>query len=83
MRNPTLGNPLAAPVHERESLPTNVKRRRFLFTLGAGGAGAAAAVASTLPGTAAVQLVATQTADANAGYRETQHVRDYYRSAKI
>ena len=83
MRNSTLGKNLAAPVPARDPLPTDVKRRRFLFTLGAGGAGAAAAVVGSLQGTAAVQLATAQTNDADAGYRETEHVRDYYRSAKI
>ena len=82
MRNSTLGNNLAAPVPARDPAPTDVKRRRFLFTLGAGSAGAAAVV-GTLQGNAAVQLATAQTNDADAGYRVTEHVRDYYRSAKI
>ena len=83
MRNSTPGKNPAAPVPARDPLPTDVRRRRFLFTLGAGSAGAAAAVAGTLHGTAAVQLATAQANDADAGYRVTEHVRDYYRSAKI
>ena len=40
----------------------DLKRRRFLFALGAGGAGAA---------------------DSGQGYRETEHVRDYYATTRI
>jgi hypothetical protein len=58
-----------------------LKRRRFLLTLGASGASVAAASA------AATSSVAAQTpaADGKAadGYRETEHVRDYYRTARI
>lgn len=60
-------------------LRTEFTRRRFLFALGAGGAGAAAAAAS--PAIAAPAAVPA--ADASSGYRETEHVRDYYDSARI
>jgi hypothetical protein len=54
-------------------------RRRFLFAFGATSVGAAAApvLASTAQATAAVEG-----AKASA-YRETEHVRDYYDSARI
>ena len=61
----------------------DLKRRRFLFTLGVSGAGAAVAVAGTLPGTAAAQVEGARSTDGDSGYRETAHVRDYYRTAKI
>ena len=61
----------------------DLKRRRFLFTLGVSGAGAAVAVAGTLPGTAAGQIENAPSTDGDSGYRETAHVRDYYRTAKI
>ncbi len=57
------------------------KRRRFLFTLGMSGAGAAAASVGALPAVAA-DAGATE-ADADGRYSETSHVRDYYRTAKI
>ena len=65
-----------------QSPSTDLKRRRFLLTLGASGASVAAASA------AATSSVAAQTpaADGKAttdGYRETEHVRDYYRTARI
>lgn len=83
MRNPKPRNSPDAPVPASDSRPTDVKRRRFLFTLGAGGAGAAAAVAGALPGAAAAQVAAAPTDDQNAAYRATEHVRDYYRTAKL
>ena len=83
MRNSTPGNNAAASVPSHDSRSTDLKRRRFLFTLGAGGAGAAVAVASALPGTAAAQIAAAPPDDQHAAYRATEHVRDYYRTAKI
>ncbi|HEY2818887.1 MAG TPA: transcriptional initiation protein Tat [Casimicrobiaceae bacterium] len=58
----------------------NLNRRRFLFVLGATSAGTAAA-----PALAAASEVAAATSDTKAasGYRETEHVRDYYDSARI
>jgi hypothetical protein len=57
-------------------------RRRFLLALGAGGAGAAAAAASPA---LAVETRAAEAAARNggSGYRETEHVRDYYDTARI
>jgi hypothetical protein len=62
---------------------TNLKRRRFLLGLGAGGAGAATAALGALPPVAAAQPAAGVADRAGGGYRETDHVRDYYRSAKL
>jgi hypothetical protein len=59
---------------------TEFTRRRFLFALGASGAGAAAAAAS--PAIAAPAM-APPAGDTSSGYRETEHVRDYYDSARI
>ncbi len=61
---------------------TDLKRRRFLFALGAGSAGAAAAATQSL----AAPLVDPATVAApetSQGYRETQHVRDYYATTRI
>jgi hypothetical protein len=65
-----------------DSIPASPKRRKFLFSLSAGSAGAAAAAVA---GTGAIAIVATQPTDADksSGYRETEHVRDYYRTARI
>lgn len=59
---------------------TDPVRRRFLFTLGVGGAGAAAATVGALPAAAAEAPAAT---DQDAAYRESAHVRDYYRTTRI
>ena len=62
---------------------TNLKRRRFLLSLGAGGAGAAATALAAVPAVAAEVPAAAPATEAGTGYRETKHVRDYYRSAKL
>jgi hypothetical protein len=57
-------------------------RRRFLRAFGVGGAGMAVVATQAL----AAPVVATSgpPLDANgAGYRETEHVRDYYASTRL
>ena len=83
MRNAHPGDPSVTPVPTADFRTTDLKRRRFLFTLGAGGAGAAVAAAGTLPAAAAAQIATAPATDEESGYRETAHVRDYYRTAKI
>ena len=56
-------------------------RRKFLATLGAGGA-AAATVAITRPGTQP-ERAADAVAPQGKGYQVTEHVRNYYRTAKV
>jgi hypothetical protein len=80
-RTPNGGASLPADASPNPS--TDLKRRRFLVTLGAGGATAAAAVAATVPGAAAVIEAAPEAAADASGYRETTHVRDYYRTARV
>jgi len=63
---------------------TNTKRlsrRKFLLTVGAGGAATAAAVVATQKKPAA----SGQGEDKRAtrGYRASEHVANYYRSAKV
>ena len=73
--------PVAAPA---SSGAPELKRRRFLFTLGLGGAAAvsaAASVSTLASGGAAQQEDDEQSPDGR--YRETEHVRDYYRTAKL
>jgi hypothetical protein len=60
---------------------TDLKRRRFLLALGAGSAGAASAAAKPL--TAVADPAVNAGADTAQGYRETEHVRDYYASARL
>ncbi len=62
--------------------PTNSQRRRFLFALGAGGAGAAAVVTQSLAAPIA-QITTPASAAESTGYRETQHVRDYYQTTRL
>lgn len=72
--------PASPSTHAPKS--ADLKRRRFLLALGAGGAGAAAVV--TQPLTAPVAELVPLAADAPAtGYRETEHVRDYYATTRI
>jgi len=70
-------SPRNAPQPTKSS--TDVKRRRFLLALGAGSAGAAAAA---VPLANAVEA-ATSQPDESKGYRETEHVRDYYASTRL
>jgi len=72
----------AATVSEAAPSKTDPKRRRFLLTLGIGSAGAAAASIAALPAAATTDPV-TSDSDSDGRYRETTHVRDYYRSAKL
>ena len=58
---------------------TDPKRRRFLIALGAGSAGAAVAA---VPVANAVEAASTA-ADESKGYRETDHVRDYYATTRL
>jgi len=59
-------------------------RRDFFKAVAVGGATAAAAVATTLVGE---RQVLTEIADADAstklGYRETAHIRQYYRTTQV
>ena len=59
---------------------TDPARRRFLFALGMSGAGAAAATSGALQA-AAAQEIAPASDDGT--YRESEHVRDYYRTTRI
>jgi hypothetical protein len=59
---------------------TNVNRRRFLLALGAGSASAATAAA---PVAAKLDAAAAPAEEASRGYRETEHVRDYYASTRL
>ncbi|GAB4443226.1 MAG: hypothetical protein OHK0026_09830 [Rhodocyclaceae bacterium] len=61
--------------------PANPKRRKVLAGLGAGGAGVAVALAAgRVPAQAGKEPAQ---AEAVKGYRLTEHVRSYYRTAGI
>ena len=63
------------------SAAANRRRRNFLLTLGTGGVAAvAAAIKPISDATPELQAPAAQ---AGQGYRETEHIRDYYRTTKI
>jgi hypothetical protein len=69
----TTSSPPAAP---------EISRRRFLFALSAGSAGAVAA--SATPALVAPAAPATGSPEATtSGYRETDHVRDYYATTRL
>jgi len=57
-----------------------LSRRNFLLTVGAGGAAAAAAVAT---GRKAAQDTSATPAEGKRGYQATEHVNNYYRTAKV
>jgi len=73
----------ALPVATPAPASTDLKRRRFLLSLSAGGVGAAAAAMTALPGSAAPLQPAAASNTDDAAYRETEHVRDYYRTTRL
>jgi len=75
----SLENPVS-PAQAQPPRATDLARRRFLLAVGAGGAGAAVASAAALPAAAAAQAAEPS---ADASYRESAHVRDYYRTTRI
>jgi hypothetical protein len=58
-----------------------LSRRNFLLAVGAGGAASAAAIVSKK--NAADPAVADNGPPGKKGYQVTEHVRNYYRTAKI
>jgi hypothetical protein len=72
----------AAPA-TRSAPGTNLKRRGFLLTLGVGGVGAAAVAARSMTGAAIEAEPAVTTSADSKGYAVTEHVRRYYRTAKV
>lgn len=67
----------------KPSRRTDLQRRGFLLTLGVGGVGAAVVAARTLGGGAIEPGVAGDPDADSAGYAMTDHVRRYYRTAKV
>ncbi len=64
------------------ALSTDLKRRRFLLAVGAGGAGAAALATQAMVAPV-VTMDPVEVAVEGQGYRETEHVRDYYATTRI
>jgi hypothetical protein len=83
MRNTTSPKLSDAPISAQPSITTDLKRRRFLLTLGASGAGVAVAAASGVHASAAASEAVIDVTDNASAYRETAHVRDYYRTTRI
>jgi hypothetical protein len=71
------------PESEKSSRGVNARRRGLLLALGAGGAGAAALAARSLSGVAAGAGEAAEGGASSGSYRLTDHVKRYYRTAKI
>lgn len=63
------------------SSKTDTGRRKFMVTLGLGGAAAAAAVVAGKGSDGKKADGGAQ--DEGKGYRLTQHIREYYRTARV
>ena len=71
------------PAHASSpSSAPDLKRRRFLLAVSAGGAGAVAA-ASPARAAAVVAPTGTAAAEGASGYQETGHVKRYYDTTRI
>ena len=58
-----------------------LSRRNFLLTLGAGGAATAAAIVAKTSGSESVEK--DKSKRASRGYQASEHVNNYYRTAKV
>lgn len=61
----------------------NLKRRQFLLTAGVGGVSAAAAVVAVRSGGSDAAKTDTAAQADQGGYRLTEHVAAYYRTARV
>jgi shikimate 5-dehydrogenase len=60
---------------------TRLSRRNFLLTLGAGGAATAAAIVAKTSGSESLEK--DKDKRASRGYQASEHVNNYYRTAKV
>lgn len=60
----------------------DLRRRRFLLALGAGSAATAAAATQAIA-SAPAEKPAGSAPETGRGYHETDHIRDYYASARL
>jgi hypothetical protein len=75
---------IPAPERPSEDSPAPAARRRgFLLALGAGGLGAAAVATRALTGASPATSEGATDTSAGEGYRVTDHVKRYYRTAKL
>jgi hypothetical protein len=70
-----------SPAAPQAARPADAKRRRFLMAFGAGAAGAASASALAAAPAAIVEPIEPKAE--SQGYRETEHVRNYYATTRI
>lgn len=63
-------------------MSTSVNRRKFMMTLGVGGAAAATAALTGKGGKAEKGVTAGEKGERK-GYQLTEHVRDYYRTCRV
>ena len=75
--------PTASSETNTPSQQTNLKRRGFLLTLGIGSAGAAAFAVRSLTTAVPDEGASNSEALGSTGYHMTDHIRRYYRTAKI
>ena len=61
----------------------NLKRRQFLLTAGVGGVSAAAAVVAVRSTGSDAAATATTAQTDRSGYRMTEHIAAYYRTARV
>ena len=83
MRTRTRGVEQASPGATPASPSTDLERRRFLLSLSASGAGAAAVALAASPTSATAPTSDTASASDEGAYRESAHVRDYYRTTRL
>ncbi len=61
----------------------NLKRRHFLLTAGVGGVAAAAAVVAVRSGDDSAAATEETVGADKRGYRMTEHIASYYRTARV
>ena len=61
----------------------NLKRRRFLFALGAGSAATVAAATQAVAASGVQAKPAEAAPIGGQGYHQTDHIRDYYASTRL
>ncbi|WP_439537907.1 formate dehydrogenase [Methyloversatilis sp.] len=68
---------------DKANLNANLKRRHFLLTAGVGGVGAAAAVVAVRSTGEAEPATDLTAKNEKGGYRMTEHIANYYRTARV